>query len=215
MMKRKTFKKAALSAVLVILSVLTLLCGCSRTPPPDMADVYGRVVDLIEQSRAVNVLLFGDGLPVIPYGSREAEWGMVYDGQENISYQRVSQQSSYQFLSDIQEAVERVYAKPYRDSVLSLILNGYTYQSGDNEKTVVVADYMEKTTGLFLSTRHGILIPETRLYLYATMRITGGDATHFTVQLDSYLPSSPEEIEPVKLSFVYENGDWFLNSPTY
>ena len=54
-----------------------------------------------------------------------------------------------------------------------------------------------------------------RVYDYASMEIIdGSNATRIRVSIPSYSESKPDVWVNVTLSFVFENGDWYLDSPS-
>jgi hypothetical protein len=54
-----------------------------------------------------------------------------------------------------------------------------------------------------------------RIYDYSTMKIVEPSvADYVNVSVESYSLSDPT-VREVFLSFVYENGNWYLDSPTY
>jgi hypothetical protein len=54
-----------------------------------------------------------------------------------------------------------------------------------------------------------------RVYDYASMQIVEySHASRLRVSIRSYTEDRPEEWKTVYLSFVYENGDWYLDSPS-
>ena len=63
-----------LLALLLLGGVVLGMSSCSaEEPAPDLDEVYDRLVQVIEASHEVNVLLFGAGLPVYPRGDAEDE----------------------------------------------------------------------------------------------------------------------------------------------
>ena len=54
-----------------------------------------------------------------------------------------------------------------------------------------------------------------RIYDYSTMKIVKPSSdSYINVTIESYTLKNAERIE-ITLSFVYENGSWFLDCPTY
>jgi hypothetical protein len=59
------------------------------------------------------------------------------------------------------------------------------------------------------------LVKGVRVYDYASMEIMkGSTSTYMRVAIPSYTESHPNEWKTVYLAFVYENGDWYLDSPS-
>ena len=64
MSKHKRMRRA-LTFLLLCLILVTSLPSCG-SKAPELEEVYDRLVELIDQSVEVNVLLFGAGVPVRP-----------------------------------------------------------------------------------------------------------------------------------------------------
>lgn len=208
----KTCLSLALSALL-LLGAVGGMSGCGRSEPPLLEDVYDRIVEVVEASHEVNVLLFGAGLPVYPRGDAEDELLHRYYGVTDNGTEFVTHYAKYATLSEMQAAIAAVYSEEYRASLEESLFTGYA----DSEYAYILpARYSEGEHSLCQSIHVDPLVTGVRLYDYAAMEILEKDSTanRIRVAIPSYTDSTAGEWKTVYLSFVYENGNWFLDSPS-
>ena len=206
--------------ILSLLLALLMLCGaavgmtsCSAgKPAPALEDVYDRIVEVVEASHEVNVLLFGAGLPVYPRGTAEDELVHRYYGVNDDGREYATPYAKYRTIWEMQAAIAAVYSVEYRESLFETLFTGYA----DNTTSVTMpARYHEDERYLYQSRYVDSLVEGVRVYDYASMEITEhSNSTFIRVAIPSYSESKPDEWVTVYLSFVYENGDWYLDSPS-
>jgi hypothetical protein len=205
--------------IMSLLLTVALLCGavvglsaCSGGNPPPLEDVYDRIVTVVEASHEVNVLLFGAGLPVYPRGDAEDDLIHRYYGVADDGREYVTPYTKYKSIDQMQSAIAAVYSVRYRESLYETLFTGYA--DGDI-MTVMPARFQEDERALYQSKYVESLVSGVRVYDYAAMEIVGGsNATRIRVAIPSYSESKPDVWTTVTLSFVYENGDWYLDSPS-
>ena len=202
-----------LLAVLMLAGSVMGLASCSASEPaPDIDQVYDRLVQVIEASHEVNVLLFGAGLPVYPRGDAEDELVHRYYGVADNGQQFVTPYAKYTSIAEMQAAIAAVYSTEYRESLYESLFTGFAA----NEMSVVMpARFSEDERFLYMSKYVDPLVDGVRVYDYASMEIIRySHSSRLRVSVNSYTEDRPEEWKRVYLSFVYENGDWYLDSPS-
>ena len=201
---------------LILLILLTVImsscCDAGREPAPEMDEVYDRLVQVIEASHEVNVLLFGAGLPVYPRGDAEDLLVHRYYGVTDNGQQFVTPYAKYDSIAEMQTAIAAVYSTEYRESLYESLFTGY---AADEMSVVMPARFSEDERFLYMSQYVSPLVEGVRVYDYASMQIVDySHASRLRVSIRSYTEDHPEEWKTVYLSFVYENGDWYLDSPS-
>lgn len=201
---------------LILLILLTVImsscCDAGREPAPEMDEVYDRLVQVIEASHEVNVLLFGAGLPVYPRGDAEDLLVHRYYGVTDNGQQFVTPYAKYGSIAEMQTAIAAVYSTEYRESLYESLFTGY---AADEMSVVMPARFSEDEKFLYMSQYVSPLVEGVRVYDYASMQIVEySHASRLRVSIRSYTEDHPEEWKTVYLSFVYENGDWYLDSPS-
>jgi hypothetical protein len=206
--------------IITLLLALVLLAGsalglasCSASESaPELDTVYDRLVQVIEASHEVNVLLFGAGLPVYPRGDAEDELVHRYYGVADNGQQFVTPYAKYASIAEMQAAIAAVYSTEYRESLYESLFTGY---AADEMSVVMPARFSEDERFLYMSQYVSPLVEGVRVYDYASMQIVEySHASRLRVAIRSYTEDRPEEWKTVYLSFVYENGDWYLDSPS-
>lgn len=189
------------------------VCSCGRKKAPRLDEVYDRLVQVIEASHEVNVLLFGMGLPVYDRGDAEDELVHRYFGFGDESRVYVTPYAKYKSVADMKAAIDAVYSTAYRQSLYESLFTGYV---ADEMSVAMPARFSEDDRYLYMSTYVTPLVEGVRVYDYASMEIVGYTASskRLKVSIRSYAENYPEEWRTVYLSFVYENGDWYLDSPS-
>ena len=201
---------------LILLILLTVImsscCDAGREPAPEMDEVYDRLVQVIEASHEVNVLLFGAGLPVYPRGDAEDLLVHRYYGVTDNGQQFVTPYAKYGSIAEMQTAIAAVYSTEYRESLYESLFTGY---AADEMSVVMPARFSEDEKFLYMSQYVSPLVEGVRVYDYASMQIVEySHASRLRVSINSYTEDRPEEWKRVYLSFVFENGDWYLDSPS-
>lgn len=199
-------------AVLMLATALLPMSACA-SKPPELEDVYDRLVYLIENAHEVNVVMFGAGLPVYPRDTDEEAllhryYGFYEDGREFVTAY-----SKFGNLESIKAAVAEVYGEEYRNSVFEGLFTGYA--SDVVSDSVLPARYSEDETRMYQNSNVTPLVTGTRVYDYATMKIVSpsrGD--YLIVEISSYAENKPDEWVTIDLSFVFENGNWYLDGPS-
>lgn len=147
-----------------------------------------------------------------------------------VGYRFVRLDERYTSINDISTAAAKVYSEDYLRDVFSMVM-------GDEGSLTVTgslsAKYCETTVGYGNEAKKLLLRAETktvepivtskRIYNYDTMKMLKNSRKNFvTVEIDSYgtyvdLETNSVKVgwNKVKLSFVYENGEWRLDTPTY
>ena len=202
-----------LLAVLMLAGSVMGLASCSASEPaPDIDQVYDRLVQVIEASHEVNVLLFGAGLPVYPRGDAEDELVHRYYGVADNGQQFVTPYAKYASIAEMQAAIAAVYSTEYRESLYESLFTGF---AADEMSVVMPARFSEDERFLYMSKYVDPLVDGVRVYDYASMEIISySHSSRLRVSVNSYTEDRPEEWKRVYLSFVYENGDWYLDSPS-
>lgn len=184
----------------------------SKGPAPALDEVYDRLVTVIEASHEVNVLLFGAGLPVYPRGNAEDELVHRYYGVADNGQLYITPYAKYTSIDSMKQAIAAVYSKAYRESLFDTLFTGF---ADSGMEVIMPARYIQDDRYLYQNEYVNPLISGVRVYDYATMEITDeSHATYLRVAISSYTESHPDERVTVYLSFVYENGDWYLDSPS-
>ena len=206
--------------ILTVLLALSLLGGivlglgsCSASESaPEIDEVYDRLVQVIEASHDVNVLLFGAGLPVYPRGDAEDALVHRYYGMSDESIEYVTPYAKYGSIAEMQTAIAAVYSTEYRESLYESLFTGY---AAGEMSVIMPARFSEDDRFLYMSRYVDPLVSGVRVYDYARMEITEySHASRLRVAIPSYTEDRPDEWKTVYLSFVYENGDWYLDSPS-
>lgn len=202
-----------LLAALMLAGSAVGLASCSASESaPDMDQVYDRLVQVIEASHEVNVLLFGAGLPVYPRGDAEDELVHRYYGVADNGQQFVTPYAKYASIAEMQAAIAAVYSTEYRESLYESLFTGF---AADEMSVVMPARFSEDERFLYMSQYVDPLVDGVRVYDYASMEIISySHSSRLRVSINSYTEDDPEEWKRVYLSFVYENGDWYLDSPS-
>ncbi|MBP3667074.1 MAG: hypothetical protein J6K29_08485 [Clostridia bacterium] len=205
-------KRILLILLIVLIMLMASCCDASREPAPELDTVYDRLVQVIEASHEVNVLLFGAGLPVYPRGDAEDELVHRYYGVTDNGREFVTPYAKYGSIAEMQSAIAAVYSVEYRESLYESLFTGYAA----NEMSVAMpARFYEDERFLYMSKYVDPLVEGVRVYDYASMAIVDySHASRLRVSIRSYTEDRPEEWKTVYLSFVFENGDWYLDSPS-
>ena len=207
-MKKKIF--IGVLSFLLILSATVSMSSCSGKAP-NIEDVNERFVYLIEESKELNVIFFGTGLPIYRRDGELAERKMVYYNDKVSGYNKVLlENSEYLSIDDIKAAAEKIFSDEYLSELYKSAFDGI--MTGDVNAYV---RFYDNTEWLYQSVSAGEFSLSERIYDYSTMEIVKpSNSKYVTVSIESYTLKNPNRIS-IDLSFVYENGNWFLDSPTY
>ena len=135
-----------------------------------------------------------------------------YYGVTDNGQQFVTPYAKYGSIAEMQTAIAAVYSTEYRESLYESLFTGY---AADEMSVVMPARFSEDDKFLYMSRYVSPLVEGVRVYDYASMQIVDySHASRLRVSIRSYTEDHPEEWKTVYLSFVYENGDWYLDSPS-
>ena len=206
---KKSFIIGILS-LLIVISLIFSMSSCSGKAP-EIDGLSERFVYLIEESKELNVIFFGIGLPVYRRNSDLANRQMIYYNDSVSGYNRVVlENSKYLNVEDMKEAAEKIFSNEYLSELYESAFDGIMISD-----TNAYVRFYDNTEWLYQNINAGEFSLSERIYDYSTMEIVNpSNSKYVTVSIESYTLSDPTR-KTVNLSFVYENGNWFLDSPTY
>lgn len=211
-------RKAALvlTALLILPTLLLTSCGSA----PRLEDVKAEFVALVEASYEVNGIFFGEGLPVYERDGDFNKENHIYDTLDPAydAYSIVVADEHFYSIGNIKAMAEAVYSKSYLRGIYTMAFDGY---AAETLGYVTTARYLEIDSYL-LQYHFGeedsfdLLKGKQRRYDFDTMTIVKpSSADYVNVKVDSYLLGDEENILPVTLRFMREDGAWRLDAPTY
>ena len=151
----------------------------------------------------------------VPY--TEVRYDYYYTSADDATYDYVRLDSGYIEIADIKAKVEEVYSDEYSRSIYGSVFDGEA--SGD---VVMTPKFIETTASngsmmLAQSNTYGALKVEKRVYLFETATINkfSSNKNLVRISVDTYLPSNPDKILTKEITLVYEDGNWYLNNPSF
>ena len=206
---KKSFIIGVLS-LLIVISLIFSMSSCSGKAP-EIDGLSERFVYLIEESKDLNVIFFGIGLPVYRRNSDLANRQMIYYNDSVSGYNRVVlENSKYLNVEDMKEAAEKIFSNEYLSELYESAFDGIMISD-----TNAYVRFYDNTEWLYQNINAGEFSLYERIYDYSTMEIVKpSNSKYVTVSIESYTLNDPTR-RTVNLSFVYENGSWLLDSPTY
>ena len=199
-------KRIALLLIALLLTV-ALLPSCSSGPDPleiTEEEALRVLKDLVPRSYDLNVIFFGEGLPLD---------GMPETKPTTLQYLPVAEGSPYTKISELKKAAEAVYSSRYLTGVYVGAFEGVSAEEADGLLDTSVSPRYSEYGGKLhgdasaeakdirgrlevLSATVGRCTPE-----YVTTRVTCREEDGDTVE--------------VTILLTLENGVWLLDSPTY
>ena len=197
-----------LLAIIVLFSALSLI-SCSGNAP-ELESVKERFIYLIESSKELNVIYFGKGLPVYEReGVLATELGVYYN-DELTSYNRVMEGSKYLTIDEIKARSNEIYSTEYLNDLYETAFDGVMTGSSS-----AYLRFYETSDWIYQNLYATDFELSERIYDYSTMEIvTPSNNEYVNITIESYTLENRTR-KTVELTFVYEDGNWYLDSPTY
>ena len=204
-------KKAVLSIILAIVLIITALCTVSCSgKAPKLEDVKERFIYLIENSKEINTLYFGSGLPVYERDTLLSNKKGVYYDDKYTTYERVMENSRYLTVNEIKERSEKIYSTEYLKAMYETAFEGV--MTGSSSAYI---RFYESENWLYQNLYATDFELSERIYDYSSMKIVKpSNGEYVNITIDTYTLED-KTVKNISLTFVYENGDWYLDSPTY
>jgi len=156
-----------------------------------------------------------------PIEYTETEYDFYYTATSPEGYDYVKFDSEITTVNGIKELAERVYSKAYlEDIVYETLFIGAVSPEGVELDSLharyVEYDDSELGTTLMKSNTYESVSTEKRIFVYESAEIVKpSNKNTVNVRMDSYLESNPEEITSVRITLIMQDGEWYLDSPTY
>lgn len=200
-MKKARFKRAALAAVLLLLTAA--LCACSSGRKITKSEVAGVLPALVEKAKPINEIYFGDGFP--PDGSAKLpENGYFYVNGDRYGLYSIEQ---------IKAATEEVFTPEY-----SRILYAAAFDGQSNGYFVEPPRFSEGELGLMQAVRSTVYDLAERTYDYETLKLKKSNRMRATVSVETTdNDGGKATIEMILVRTTDESGavNYRLDSPTY
>ncbi len=199
-----------------ILSLVLLFSSCvsgASGNPPEIDEVKDTFVQIIEESKEFNVIFFGEGLPTYRRDSDLSEAKHIY-AQGGISgFEYIMENAGYYSVENIVDRADRVFGSDYLKDISGGAFDGIYVDNINN----MYLRFYEDADWIYQSTlENPVQVTEERIYDYSSMEIVQPSSENFvTVKIRSYSMATPGDWKEFNLSFVCENGRWYLDSPTY
>lgn len=144
---------------------------------------------------------------------------LYYTSADPEYYDYVRHDSKYSSIGQIKAAAEQVYSREYLEAIYEMMFVGSVsdtdYVEDATARYIEYADD-EGNISLMKSNESKIFIKEIRQYDFSSAKIVRpANAEYVNIEIESYLPSSPEERLTVRLSMILQDGVWMLDSATY
>ena len=204
-------KRTIVSIILLIAITVTALsfASCSGKSP-ELESVRDRFIYLIEESKEINTLYFGSGLPVYQRDTLLSIKKGIYYDDTHTTYERVMESSRYLTINEIKERSERVYSTEYLKAMYETAFEGV--MTGSSSAYI---RFYESEDWLYQNLYATDFELAERIYDYSSMKIVKpSNGEYVNVTIDTYTLED-KTVKNILLTFVYENGDWYLDSPTY
>ncbi len=200
--------KRTLAIFLTLITVLSSLMLSSCSNPPELEEIKGDIEKLLTDSREINMILFGEGLPIAMQTTDGVEAPVPTDFE---NYYYVDPDTGFFMVDQIKKEAEKVFSKDYIEPLYENFFTGhYDAVYGG----VVRAIYIDSDNGLLkLKDYEPFLKGEMRTYDFSTVKIvrpSRKDYVNFTI--DSYRNGEKMNIH---LSMVKTEDGWRLDSPSY
>ncbi len=204
-------KKAIISAMLVIAVILTAMCTVSCSgKAPELEDVKERFIYLIENSKEINTVYFGSGLPVYERDTLLSDKKGVYYNDTYTSHERVMELSRFLTVNEIKERSEEIYSTEYLEAMYETAFQGVMTGSSS-----AYMRFYESEDWLYQNLYATDFKLSERIYDYSSMKIVKpSNSEYINITIDTYTLED-KKVKNISLTFVYERGDWYLDSPTY
>lgn len=205
----KEQKLTSIVAFILVLLLVLPFAGCAGAAP-SLDTLKERFVYLIEESKELNTLFFGKGLPVFRRDGKLSDRKMIYYVDEVRGYDRVMENSAYYSIDEMKAQVELIFSEDYLSELYEGAFDGIMMDDSS-----AYLRFYDNGEWLHQNTNAIDFGLSERIYDYSTMKIvepSTGD--YVNISIESYTLADPTKRE-VSLSFVYENGNWYLDSPTY
>ena len=204
-------KKAIISAMLVIAVILTAMCTVSCSgKAPELEDVKERFIYLIENSKEINTVYFGSGLPVYERDTLLSDKKGVYYNDTYTSHERVMELSRFLTVNEIKERSEEIYSTEYLEAMYETAFQGVMTGSSS-----AYMRFYESEDWLYQNLYATDFKLSERIYDYSSMKIVKpSNSEYINIMIDTYTLED-KKVKNISLTFVYERGDWYLDSPTY
>ena len=194
--------------VMLLVSSMLFLASCSKKPKVD--EVYDRFVYLIEESEELNTLFFGAGVPVYDRDSLISDRREIYFGNTKSNYDIVMDNSKYYSIDLMKQKAESIYSTNYLNAIYETAFDGVLYDGGSFLR------FYSEGDSLYQNTEINIYELEKRIYDFSTMKIVRpSNSERVNVEIESYVASNPEARRTITIAFQNENGEWYLDGPTY
>ena len=159
-----------------------------------------------------------DGVYYYQTTYQEPEHTYTYSDPEDYDFVRFD--CKYGSTTQIKMGAELVYAKSFLNSVYESMFTGI--QVSENTGGILYARYIDHTdtegNTYLMKSNQWKAVPVSRVYLFDTIRMSEtrkSKSTDVYLDIDTYVPENPQNIQTVTVSLTLENGNWFLNSATY
>ena len=208
--------KKVISVILTLILISTLafsMQSCKSvmfSEPPELSEVRERFIYLIEESKELNTVLFGEGLPVYRDGEELAERKMVYYNNNTGNYYLVNEKSPFLTVDSIKMSIERIYSKEYSADIYESAFDGIMTGAAS-----AYVRFYDNGSNLCQNKNASVFNITERIYDYSSMTMvepSSGD--YVNIEIDSYTVDDPT-VQRLKLSFVFQNNNWYLDSPSY
>ena len=208
--------KKVISVILTLILISTLafsMQSCKSvmfSDPPELSEVRERFIYLIEESKELNTVLFGEGLPVYRDGEELAERKMVYYNNNTGNYYLVNEKSPFLTVDSIKMSIERIYSKEYSADIYESAFDGIMTGAAS-----AYVRFYDNGSNLCQNKNASVFNITERIYDYSSMTMvepSSGD--YVNIEIDSYTVDDPT-VQRLKLSFIFQNNNWYLDSPSY
>lgn len=182
---------------------LTLLALCSCAPEITADEVKGVLPTLVENSKVLNEIYFGEGFDEDKSIAESAVAGYYYCDTSEYGLHSVL---------EIKEATEKVFTPEYAEILYQAAFEGVTTDSA-----VKGARFVEGEMGLMQSKSDEVYELSDREFDYESVTVTKSNSKSVTVTVDTYVGGEKDETLTVIVKRYGEEGSYsyLLDSPTY
>lgn len=208
---KKAFLKIGIRIICLCLCLTSALSvvSCGKKAP-EIDEVYDRFVYLIERSVEINDVLFGAGIPVYKRDALITDKRQIYFGVYQSDYDLSMEQSRYYDVEGIKADVEEIFSSNYLYELYETAFDGVLFADGAYLRFYQEGSKFYQTVGMD-SFKY-----QRKIYDYSTMKIIKpSDDDYVTVEIETYDIGMSHKRRVIEITFVKENGEWYLNSPTY